>query len=312
MNKYAIAFALACLPATTLVWQGGMAALGITEAEWHTQVERAARPADGGLSLPGLGTKHLAAIRALSEPQQAALMREFATATKAIMSSQAFQSAHDAYIASKYKAVNHGLKVQSLEKSSARAAAGNTSDLELEMKRQMSAMYVEMAMDLPLDTVKMMFDESLKEWTRYANNPKRSDRAKYAALVKKAQATEPLSASDPVKFRRGYAVLRSAEAGGLDTEEALFGAQASVEKEKEQLMWDQHNLRGALKRGLAQIVAEAPTVDFAAETEQKDGSRVFVKAAYEKKSLTWKAMYRAGKGPTAAGLEIAKAWLKEL
>ena len=96
------------------------------------------------------------------------------------------------------------------------------------------------------------------------------------------------------------------------TEEALFGAQASSQKDNEQLMWDQHNLRGALKRVLAQVVAEAPTVDFAAQTVQKNSSVVFVNPAYEKKSIVWKAMYRAGKAPTAAGVEVARAWLKEL
>lgn len=92
----------------------------------------------------------------------------------------------------------------------------------------------------------------------------------------------------------------------------MFGQQASAQKDNEQLMWDEHNLRGGLKRVLTQIVAEAPTVDFAAQTVQKGSVKVFVNPSYEKKSITWKAMYRAGKGPTAAGLEIAKAWLKEL
>lgn len=114
--------------------------------------------------------------------------------------------------------------------------------------------------------------ENVKEWTRNANNVKRSDRTKYAKLVTQAQAIQDLSKSDPDKFRRGYAVLVSAEADGLDTEEALFGAQAAVENDKEQLLWDTHNLRGALKRLLAQAVAEAPTVDFAAPTVQKSAS----------------------------------------
>jgi hypothetical protein len=34
--------------------------------------------------------------------------------------------------------------------------------------------------------------------------------------------------------------------------------QASSPKDSEQLIWDQHNLRGALKRVLSQVVAEAP------------------------------------------------------
>jgi hypothetical protein len=158
----------------------------------------------------------------------------------------------------------------------------------------------------------MMFDESVKDWTQEANKPKGSDKPKYAKLVAQSAAIKDLSVSDPDKFRRGYAVLRSAEADGLDTEEALFGAQASSQRDNEQLMWDEHNLRGALKRVLSQVVAEAPTVDFVAQTVQKNSSLVFVNPAYEKKSVVWKAMYRAGQGPTAAGVDVARAWLKEL
>lgn len=99
---------------------------------------------------------------------------------------------------------------------------------------------------------------------------------------------------------------------GPDTEAALFGAHESGNKEEEQVAWDKHNLRGAIKRLFTQAVAEAPTVDFAAKTELQSGVLVFVNPAYEKKSLTWKAMYRAGKAPAAAGVEIARAWLKEL
>jgi hypothetical protein len=313
MNKRVITAGLACLPLTAFAWQGGMAAIGVTETGLQSKLERATRQKGDGLTLSLLGPKELAAAMALSEPQQAALMKELALAAKAIVMSPAFQSAHEAYIAKEYKAVNHGLKVKTLEQAAQQAnSKDGAAELDLKMKREMAAVYVQFAMQAKIEDLKMMFDESVKDWTKEANKPKGSDKAKYAKLVAKAQAIKDLSVSDPDKFRRGYAVLRSAENDGLDTEEALFGAQASGEKDNEQLMWDQHNLRGALKRVLAQAVAEAPTVDFAAQTVQKGSTRVFVNPAYEKKSLTWKAMYRAGKGPTAAGLEVARAWLKEL
>ena len=130
--------------------------------------------------------------------------------------------------------------------------------------------------------------------------------------VSRAEAIKDLSTSAPDKFRRGYAVLLSAAADGPDTEEAVFGASASSKDEAEQQAWDKYNLRGALKRVLTQAIAEAPSVDYAAQTTVKSGTGVFVNPAYEKKSPTWKAMYRAGKLPTAAGLEVARAWLKEL
>ena len=252
-------------------------------------------------------------MRALSEAEQIGLMRELAAAAKTVVMSPAFQSAHDAYIAREYKAVNHGITATSLEQA-AKGATSKTgaNELELKMKREMAALYVKMAMETRIEDLRMMFDSDVNDWTRNANNVKRSNRAKYQKLVTAAAAVQAVSASDPEKFRRGYAVLKSSEADGPDTEAALFGAQVSAEAENEQLMWDAHNLRGAVKRTLAQIVAEAPNVDFSAQTVEKDGSKVFVNPAYEKKSLTWKAMYRAGKGVTAAGLTVARAWLKEL
>jgi len=313
MRKYVVTAALVCLPVALVALQSGMASIGITESALQSQFERATRQKGDGLMLAILPPKVLLAAKALSEPQQAALMRELATAAKTIMMSPVFQSAHDAFIAKEYKAVNHGIKVKTLEQAaqSATSTAG-ASEFELKMKREMAAMYVQLAMESKIEDLKMMFDESVKEWTKEAAKPKGSDKAKYAKLVAQSAAIKDLSVSDPVKFRRGYAVLRSAEADGLDTEEALFGAQASSQKDNEQVMWDQHNLRGALKRVLTQVVAEAPTVDFAAQTVQKNSSLVFVNPAYEKKSVVWKAMYRAGKGPTAAGVEVARAWLKEL
>jgi len=309
MKKYVLITGLICLPVVVLAWQGGMAAVGITESGLQSQIERATRQKGDGLTLSILGQKELAAARALSEPQQAALMRELASAAKTIVMSPAFQLAHDAYIAKEYEAVNHGLKVKSAEQLVLQVGSKDgAAAFALKMKRDMGAMYVQMAMEARIEDLKMMFDKSVKNWTENANNVKRSNRAKYAKLVTKAQGIGDLSATDPDKFRRGFAVLLSAQADGFDTEEALFGAQS----EKQQLMWDEHNLRGAVKRVLAQAVAEAPTVDFAAQTVQKGSSRVFVNPDYEKKSLAWKAMFRAGKGPAAAGLEVARAWLKEL
>jgi hypothetical protein len=313
MKKYVVTAGLLCLPLAILASQGGIAAIGLTEASLQAQIERAARQQGDDLVLPSIGATPLAAAMALSGAQQASLMRELAAAARTIMMSPAFQSAYDAYIAKEYEAVNHGLKVKSGEQMMQQIGtkAGN-AEFELKMKRDMAAVYVQMAMELKIEDLKMMFDASLTEWTESANKAKGSDRAKYTSLVSKAQSIKGLSTSDPDKFRRGYAVLRSAEADGLDTEEALFGAQASSKNESEQVMWDKHNLRGRLKRVLTQIVAEAPTVDYAAQTVVKNRTDVFVNPAYEKKSVTWKAMYRAGKGPSTAGLEIARAWLKEL
>lgn len=311
MKNYIIGV-LVCAPFAVLGWQAGPASVGLTPAALQGHLERATRGAEG-LKLPSLGAAQIASVRAMGEAEQIGLMRDVAAATKALVMSPAFQSAHEAYIAKEYKAVNHGIKATSLEQAAkgANSKAG-ASEFEAKIKRDMAAMYVKMAMETKIDDLRMMFDSDLKDWTRNADNVKRSNRAKYQKLVAAAAGVQAVSASDPDKFRRGYAVLKSAEADGPDTEAAVFGAQAGADAESEQLMWDTHNLRGQLKRTLTQLVAEAATVDFSAQTVMKDGTRVFTNPAYEKKSLTWKAMYRAGKSVTAAGIPIARAWLKEL
>lgn len=313
MKKQFIAAGLVCVPVALLSWQGGMAATGITDAALQSQIERAARQKQDGLTVPLLGQKQLAAAKALSEPLQVALMKELAAAAKTIVMAPAFLAAHEAYIAKEFKAVNHGLKVRDMEQI-ANSGQATADDLKVAVQRQMAAVYVNMAMTTKIQDLKAMFDVALAGWVKDAARPKPSatDKVKYAKLVAGGEAIKDLSATEPDKFRRGYAVLLSIAADGPDTEAALFGAEALGKKEDEQLAWDKHNLRGAVKRVLAQAVAEAPTVDFAAKTEPKSGVLVFVNPAYEKKSLTWKAMYRAGKAPAAAGVEFARAWLKEL
>lgn len=313
MKRHVLAAILMSVPVGLLAWQGGMAAIGVTDEALTTQLERVTRQKGDGLTLSILGPKQLVAAMALGPADQAVLMKQLATAAKAIVMAPAFLSAHDAWIAKEYQAVNHGLKVKSGDEvmKGATTEAG-VSEMMKRVQREAAGVYVQMTKDTPIDNLKMMFDESLKDWTKDAARATGSNKAKSAKLVAGATAIKDLSATQPEKFRRGYAVLLSASNDGPDTEEALFGSAATSKDENEQLAWDKYNLRGALKRVLAQAVAEAPTVDFAAQTVQKSGVRVFVNPAYEKKSLTWKAMYRAGKLPTAAGLEVARAWLKEL
>jgi hypothetical protein len=314
MHKYVMTAIVVCLPVAVFGWQGQMAAVGVTESGLQAQLERATRQKGDGLAIPLLGQKSIAAARALSEPLQIALMRELGAAAKTILMAPAFQAAHEAFIAKEFTAVNHGIQVKSSEQLAMASGASKAaaSEFEAKMKRDIGAMYVDMVKTMPIPDLKMMLSETAKDWNKNAASPTRTDRAKYARLAERAKAVDALSASDPDKFRRGVAVLLSAQNDGPDTEEALYGGAASAQNEAEQLAWNEHNLRGNLKRILSQAVTESASVDFAAPTVMKSGVRVFVNPAYEKKSLTWKAMFRAGKGPAMAGVEIARAWLKEL
>lgn len=169
-------------------------------------------------------------------------------------------------------------------------------------------MHVDGVMGLPGDVLKAGFDEELADWKKRADDPKRSDRAKFQKLVTMAGPLAGL-APDDVKFRRGYAVLRSIDNDGPDTEAAVFAIHERIGQEKEQIEYDQRNLQGQLKRQLTTFVNVASKVDFDAATVEKNGRTLFVNAAYERQGALWKACFRAGAGPTAAALKIAKEWL---
>jgi hypothetical protein len=313
MKKYILTAGMICLPVAVLALQSSMEAVGITPAGLQSQAERALRQYGDMEVLPNFGSKAVAAAKALDEAGRAALLKEIAAQLKPMVMSAEFQAAHTAYIKQQHKAADHGIKVKSMDDAvKATTTSAGAKEFELKMKREMAKAYVQMAMETRMDSLKEMFDYDLKEWTKEAGKPNGSDRAKYQKMVKQAQAIQGLTESNPDKFRRGYAVLKSTEADGLDTEEALFGAQAGAQQEAEQLAWDKYNLKSVLKRKLTQVVTEAPTVDFAAQTVQRGSTKYFANQAYERKSPTWKAMYRAGKAPTMAALEIARAWLKEL
>src|SRR6187401_1113532 len=98
MKKYVVTAGLICLPLAVFARQGGLAAIGMTEAGLQSQIERAARHQGDDLILPSIGATPLAAAMALSEPQQVTLMKELAGAARTIMMSPAFQTAYNGYI----------------------------------------------------------------------------------------------------------------------------------------------------------------------------------------------------------------------
>lgn len=66
----------------------------------------------------------------------------------------------------------------------------------------------------------------------------------------------------------------------------------------------------AIKKRLQEYVQIAPTVDFNAKLSGSGKKQIFVNPVYEKKSLKWKAIYRAGKEVNDAVTLFVKEWLK--
>ena len=259
--------------------------------------------------LPYIPTAATTAAYALGESARVALVEIVGAALKTLVMSPAFLAEHETYIKTEHQAVDHGLKgVVSYEDALKRSDLKLFEAIQL---RQTVAMGVDQVRMMPPESLQKELAEDLPKWKQQAANPKLRDRAKYQKLVAKAQPLEALPAGDE-KFLRGYAVLKSIDNDGPDTEDAVFATHQRVRDEREQVAYDSHNLKGQLRRQLSSFVAIASKVNFDAPTTQKNGQTIFVNAADEKQGALWKACFRAGDASTAAALKFAKAWLSEM
>lgn len=259
--------------------------------------------------LPYIPAAANAAAYALDEAAQAALVETVGGALKSLVMSAAFMAEHDKWVKDEHQGVDHGLKgVVGMEQA---VKKNDLKALEAMQANMVVAMGVDQVQAMPAASLKTQFDEELAGWKKRAADVKRRDRAKYQKLVAKAEPLEGLAPEDET-FRRGYAVLKSIDNDGPDTEEAVYAIHARQKQETEQLAYDEHNLKGQLKQQLTAFVAIAAKVDFDAPTVEKGKKTLFVNPAYERQGALWKACFRAGPVPTAAAVKLAKAWLAEL
>jgi hypothetical protein len=267
------------------------------------------RPNGDWEQLPYIPSAAVVAAHALGASAQVALVESVGTALKSMVMSGPFLAEHEKYVKNQHHGVDHGLKglrgiEDALKKNDLKA-------IEAIQARETVANMVDSVRSMPANYVKVALAQDVAGWKKDAGNPTRRDRAKFQKLVARA---EPLDALDPKdeKFLRGYAVLKSIENDGPDTEEAVFAIHERVTQEREQIAYDTYNLKGQLKQHLATFVAVAPKVNFTAPTAMKNGMIRFVNPADEKQGALWKACFRAGEGPTAAALKFARGWLAEL
>jgi len=267
------------------------------------------RPNGDWDQLPYIPAAAVVAAHALSDSAQVALVETIGTALKSLVMSATFVAEHEQHIKAEHQAVDHGLKgVMGIEEA---LKKNDLKAIEAIQTRMVVAMSVDQVRMMPADLLKTSFEQELADWKKDAANPKRRDRAKFQKLVARAQPLEGLAASDE-KFLRGYAVLKSIDNDGPDTEEAVFAIHQRVTQEKEQVAYDDHNLKGQLKQHLTTFIAIAAKVNFNAQTVDKNGTTLFVSPADEKQGALWKACFRAGPASTAAALKLARAWLAEL
>ena len=131
-------------------------------------------------------------------------------------------------------------------------------------------------------------------------------------MVAKAQSIETLPASDE-KFKRGYAVIKSIDTDGPDTEEAVYAIHARFKQEQEQAAYDAHSLKGQLKQQLTTFVAIASKVNFNAPTVEKNKQDDIRRTPPTRsRARSGRPASAPAKASTAAALKLAKAWLAEL
>jgi hypothetical protein len=259
--------------------------------------------------LPSIPAAATAAAYGLNDSARATLVETVGSALKTLVMSAAYLSEHDAFIKSEHQGIDHGLKgIVSVEDMMKK---NDFKGIEAYQARMMVAMTVDGLKSMPPDVLKNDIAENLPKWKQRAADPKNPARAKYQKMVTKAQSIETLAPSDE-KYKRGYAVIKSIDSDGPDTEEAVYAMHARFMQEQEQAKYDAHSLKGQLKQQLTTFVAIASKVNFNAPTVEKNKRTMFVNAADEKQGAIWKGCFRAGQPATAAAVKLAKAWLLEL
>ena len=256
--------------------------------------------------IPGAAT---AAAYALPDSARVTLVDTVGSALKSLVMSATYLAEHNAFVKAEHQGVDHGLKgVVTFEDAMKKQ---DLNQMEAISARMRVAMAVDQVNTVPGDALKADLMQSLPNWQKQAANPKNSERAKYQKMVAKAESIATLPPSDE-KFKRGYAVIKSIDADGPDTEDAVYAIHARFKQEQEQAAYDAHSLKGQLKQQLTTFVAIASKVNFKAQTVEKNKKTMFVNPADEKQGAIWKACFRAGEASTAAAVKLARSWLAEL
>jgi hypothetical protein len=237
---------------------------------------------------------------------------------KKVALSDAVRKPIDEQAAKQYGAVDHGLRLPPMPdrkeidermKAMSEQMARNPAVMQkpgfLQEMQKLQQASMQMSLDavfdtylnfftLPIAEVKQRFEQNL------SNLP--------SASAKQCQDGLRLADSQPDRFRL-IAFRCQAIAMGKEMSEAEADR---LRKERAQRLYDQMSTVGAIRKALKEFLRTAATVDFSAETTLRNGKKVFVNTAYEKKDNLWKLLYRNGKEPTEVVVQFAKAWLAEL
>jgi hypothetical protein len=300
-RTFAITAVILCAGAAA-AWQTALSSVGWSE-------QRAAEIAESFFttdqSLPDNGSISPAVKSrwiVKSPAERALAIRELALYAKKYVQAAAFEKTYNGWIAEHYHAVNHGLKVNTPAAAEDMNAA--MSEMASEMAKafgQLDATGLRMLLTNDIDSVKDSQEDSDKK------------------MLARYRRIEGLLKTNLPEARKQYAIAKSMQlSGAADEAQAqasmAAGEKAAAERKRmdEQRAWDEHNLKTELRRRLAGFVKTAESIDFSAQTQRNAGKLVFVNPEFERKPSQWKLLYRLGKEPTLAAVDVAKQWLREL
>jgi hypothetical protein len=299
---------LAVCTGAAVAWQGGLAAIGLNDSE-ISEIAQNYFLNDRAGEIPGIyslsETMH-ELWKSKGPAERAQEVREAAAYAKKLVSSPAFEKMYNEWIKNSYSAVDHGLKIDDQAEAQKASADGGVAQAQ----NQLAAVVAQGLSQAPPQGLKPMFDQDLESW---------KDDSDQAKIYARAKQIVPMFQSNPEEWKKQYILLKSASMGGPSTESALAaaiaaGANSGADQtvRNEQKAYDQHKLIVELKKKLQSFVALARAVDYAAQTQTRDGKVIFVKPEYEQKAAEWKALFRLGKDPALAAATAAEQWLREL
>lgn len=315
----ASALAAAC---TALAWQNSLASLQLTRETFERSItgyiQNNAGQAGAPIYTPGIGRAATQALMAMNDSARAAVVKELGLAAKAFVMSPAFTASYETYLKSSRNAVNHGIVIQDTQKEmEAAAKSGNFAAMEASTNKLMRDAYQKSVrdrlpsiakmekqmIDIMADTDASMMDTSMPSTAAEKANVAK---AKAMLATAKKQAATDISAA-----RATYKSALMLAAGMASESDAAAGVEADKKREQ-QMNYNRLALKPALKSQLQGFLATAKSVNFSAQTEMKNGKKVFTSPAFERKDGFWKMLYRLGPGGVNAAIAVAQSWAAEL
>lgn len=325
-HSFAIVIGAFLLVGTLAATQPGLALLVLTEESAKSTAQSVITqtlgqqqdPTRYGRTYEAAGARK--AFLALSPEQRTTATQALAPLVKALILSPAFREAWEAEV-KKRGGADHGIKLNTPDLMATKSENQLMDDAKKAMlkARILDAQQFAKNKQMPADLLKMLIDMDESMIAPADSTFVASPAARKAALAKYAEAKKMLPAS-PEAAQKALldakllsAGLPAGSAGTSQAESKVNDDNTADENRRQQETWNKLQMTPLIRQELEGFVKVAATVDFAAATQEKDKKVVFVNPAYEKqKSKYWKLLFRAGKGPTAAAVTVAKQLLVEL